>query len=622
MNAKRAETRVESKRVETIFDEYIDDKYVVNRRYQRKLVWSLDEKEKLIDSIFTGIPIPLILVAEPELNSSRFEIIDGLQRIEAIISFIENRYAYNGHFFDLESLSFTKYLLDNGQIDQKTPKMSRKDSLGILKYELPFSIYESGTALEVDETFRRINSSGRRLGLQEVRQAGAISKTADLVRDVASSVRGDQNAKNRIPLDAMRDLSFVWGFKDGDRGINVDEVFWVKQGILRRDDLRSSQDEQIILDIVLDVYLASSAEGIINLSSTTRSAAYNSETAIAKALTSEINKSANSINLKGCVRYINDLLSSLPDDDVPIVTFLGKSPSNSIGRYYHIVFMAFFQLLYVENMEVKDQDFIADSLRGYFTERDISRGGNWAAKERKKQIDALKGVIRDGFAPQTRLSVEATAPNYNRLVDDFLSHGNESALFELKAGMFDRDMESLSGKELREALKSRFKKFFKIATAMSNTSPGEERRVIYFGIAEDMQSAKQISTRLGLLPFVPAFQDGDIPFRIIGIDHELSQLKMDSDELIRMISGWIQSSSEFSKEATEYRSLLASSLETLLVRSATGESRLVLAMRPPKFREPVTFDNCFYERVGATTKEIVGGAIFQRYNEFQYVDGQ
>ena len=42
---------------------YRSGKLLVNREYQRKLIWSVDEKEKLIGSILKRYPIPLILLA-------------------------------------------------------------------------------------------------------------------------------------------------------------------------------------------------------------------------------------------------------------------------------------------------------------------------------------------------------------------------------------------------------------------------------------------------------------------------------------------------------------------------------------------------------------------------------
>ena len=37
-----------------------------------------------------------------------------------------------------------------------------------------------------------------------------------------------------------------------DYGVIVDDIFWVREGILRRDDVRESLDEQNILDILID----------------------------------------------------------------------------------------------------------------------------------------------------------------------------------------------------------------------------------------------------------------------------------------------------------------------------------------------------------------------------------
>lgn len=56
----------------------------VNRRYQRKLVWTVKEKQNLIESILKKYPVPLILLAS--IEDGKYEIIDGMQRlVNAII---------------------------------------------------------------------------------------------------------------------------------------------------------------------------------------------------------------------------------------------------------------------------------------------------------------------------------------------------------------------------------------------------------------------------------------------------------------------------------------------------------------------------------------------------------
>ena len=65
---------------------YRSGNLLVNRKYQRKLIWSVEEKEKLIGSILKGYPIPLILLAElPQVHGSgKYEFLDGMQRLNAI----------------------------------------------------------------------------------------------------------------------------------------------------------------------------------------------------------------------------------------------------------------------------------------------------------------------------------------------------------------------------------------------------------------------------------------------------------------------------------------------------------------------------------------------------------
>ncbi|WP_236743842.1 DUF262 domain-containing protein [Shigella flexneri] len=52
---------IDSKTAEELYEWYLDDKLIINRRYQRKLVWSLEEKTALISSMTQQYPIPLLL---------------------------------------------------------------------------------------------------------------------------------------------------------------------------------------------------------------------------------------------------------------------------------------------------------------------------------------------------------------------------------------------------------------------------------------------------------------------------------------------------------------------------------------------------------------------------------
>ncbi|MFD6750861.1 DUF262 domain-containing protein, partial [Streptomyces anthocyanicus] len=79
-----SELSVQGQNLQTLYNLYVNKRLSVNRRYQRKLVWSVEEKVKLIDSVVNELPIPLILLAQrKKFGVETYEIIDGLQRLDA-----------------------------------------------------------------------------------------------------------------------------------------------------------------------------------------------------------------------------------------------------------------------------------------------------------------------------------------------------------------------------------------------------------------------------------------------------------------------------------------------------------------------------------------------------------
>jgi len=69
--------------------------------YQRELVWDLDDKVALIDSIFQRIDIgKFTFIKKPfAVNQKGYEILDGKQRLSALVEFYEDRFKYRGKTF-------------------------------------------------------------------------------------------------------------------------------------------------------------------------------------------------------------------------------------------------------------------------------------------------------------------------------------------------------------------------------------------------------------------------------------------------------------------------------------------------------------------------------------------
>jgi uncharacterized protein with ParB-like and HNH nuclease domain len=127
--------------VQHIYGQFVAGRFLVNRRYQRKLVWTVEKKEAFIDSIAQGYPIPLILIAEVKHDRKpRYEIIDGLQRLDAIASFIEGGFHIGGQYFDLQTMAETMFRVDKGELRKRQPVLDRALCTRIASYVVPLSI--------------------------------------------------------------------------------------------------------------------------------------------------------------------------------------------------------------------------------------------------------------------------------------------------------------------------------------------------------------------------------------------------------------------------------------------------------------------------------------------------
>lgn len=78
--------------------EYIVNKYLIKvdedeneffvPDYQREFVWDKGRQSRFIESLFVGLPIPYIFLAET--RSGKYEIVDGSQRIRTLAAFLQN----------------------------------------------------------------------------------------------------------------------------------------------------------------------------------------------------------------------------------------------------------------------------------------------------------------------------------------------------------------------------------------------------------------------------------------------------------------------------------------------------------------------------------------------------
>ncbi len=572
------ELSIRSESIQRIYNFYCSNLFFVNRRYQRKLIWTIEEKQDFIDSIIKGYPVPIFLLAETNIKkTSAFEIIDGMQRLNAIVSFIDGEYPYNGEYFDLETMVESKSLLDKEIIIQKIPKLDRKKCESIASYILPLSIYTFGDTDRIDEIFCRINSNGKHLSNQELRTAGALKSFSNLVRNISSEIRTDVSSSNILNLRKMKDIS-ITNYKL-EYGISADNLFWVMQNIITKEMVRDSRDEEIVADSLASIAL--SDDEYPSSSSTVLDEYYGF-----RESTRTINIE-NSISKIGEERLKHEFLQTY-DEIRRILNLSNKNfqslvfhnPAQRLPRYFEIIFLAFHKLLYKENKEINNYEDLIKKLDGIGDHIKITSGGNWSAKNKTDNINAVTGIISSCFS--TRAVKDPGSRKWLTEFETILSQSRtEQTLYDFKQGFL-----RLDGKN--EFDDDNFSKIIKTLTAMANNSR-DSVGYVCVGVADSSKSAEKVTELFKVEP--TKYQD----FLITGIGHEPPYVKTDLDGFFLKIVQKVK------EQPIDKKTKDILSKELRLIKYFDKD---IIVFRIYSNGKPMIYDEKYYRRHGANVDEI------------------
>lgn len=391
-----AQLDAQPKSVQSLYTWFSDGKLFVNRRYQRKLVWTLEEKQRLVESVLNEYPVPAILLADRA--DGGYEIIDGLQRLHTIVSFIESAFpTLEGRYFDVERFPTAHERSKNGvfQITDTPDRISIKDVTNLLDYSVAVSVMRASTEAEIDDVFRRINTYGHRLSDQERRQAGVKGGFSDLVRDLACLLRGDTSS-DVLDLSLMPSISIDLPKTKHGYEVRADEVFWVNEGILRSTDLRDSMDEQCLADITACIV----GGRLVERSKEALDRIYGTDDA-------EYNRVDTALEVYGRDSLMDEI--SFCIDEVRKVTASGKTSTklkslifskptnNAFPALFATIVIAFHQALISEKKKIANYAGVKQAISRLDTRIQTGRGSTTVG-ERQKNVDAVKGLLQDHLA--------------------------------------------------------------------------------------------------------------------------------------------------------------------------------------------------------------------------------
>jgi hypothetical protein len=162
-----------------ILDLVRKDRWINTRpEYQRRLVWEKKKKSRLIESLLMNIPVPPIFLFEHDL--SRYEVMDGQQRLNSVMEFYANEFKLTGleHWHILNGMTYS----------QLPPKLQR----GLDRRRLSATVLlkeSGGSSKGADELrrqiFDRLNTGGQKLNAQELRNCLWSGKFNELLIDLA-----------------------------------------------------------------------------------------------------------------------------------------------------------------------------------------------------------------------------------------------------------------------------------------------------------------------------------------------------------------------------------------------------------------------------------------------------
>lgn len=172
----RVEPKVFSLR--QIFDMINNGDLDISPDFQRNQVWDNFRKSRLIESILLRIPLPVFYFSEDEKGV--LSVVDGLQRLSAIKLFMDNKLMLKNLEY-LDNCENRYYTKEGYKLEDKYIRWfnATQISANVISAESPYQVKF--------DIFRRLNTGGKPLNAQELRNCLMNSAARGVLRDMAKS---------------------------------------------------------------------------------------------------------------------------------------------------------------------------------------------------------------------------------------------------------------------------------------------------------------------------------------------------------------------------------------------------------------------------------------------------
>lgn len=172
---------------------------ILNPHYQREYVWDDKRASLLVESIILNVPIPVVYVSQEE--DDKWNVIDGLQRLNSLFRFFERDFKLKG----LEVLTE----LNNEDIKTMNPKSLRILKNGLIRVIMISSDSDPNIKYDV---FMRLNRGSVKLSEQELRNCLYRGEYNDLLKELRKNSKFKEILNIKTNHPRMNDIELIERF--------------------------------------------------------------------------------------------------------------------------------------------------------------------------------------------------------------------------------------------------------------------------------------------------------------------------------------------------------------------------------------------------------------------------
>lgn len=205
---------------ETEEEEEEEKKIDLSTDFQRNFVWNdITRKSRLIESLLLRIPLPVFYLAQNK--NGIFSVVDGIQRLTVMNDFINGKFCLKNleYLKNCEGKFFKKLGKDN--LIDKEKSLDGTYRKRINETQLICNIIDPQTPTAVKyDIFKRINTGGKVLNNQEIRNCLAVPRVRNLLRNLSGLdifKKATNNSIKAIRLDdqelILRYIAFYYSLK-------------------------------------------------------------------------------------------------------------------------------------------------------------------------------------------------------------------------------------------------------------------------------------------------------------------------------------------------------------------------------------------------------------------------